>query len=226
MSHDKIIDYYNSLAQTYDENRFGNSYGQFIDRQERRVLNKLLSPLTEQRHVLEIACGTGRLTNYATHALDASEQMMAIAQEKHKNVSFTLASAADTGFQDETFDAVFSFHLMMHLDNETIESICKEAHRILKPGGQFIFDIPSRKRRELFHHKQDGWHGATHLSADEVKQLAGTRFKVNRSAGIMMMPVHKLPKVMRKPLVSTDYLLANSPIKQYSSYLVYELVKQ
>lgn len=225
MSHDKIIDYYNNLAQTYDENRFNNSYGQFIDRQERRVLDKLLPSLNGQRQVLEIACGTGRLTNYATHALDASSEMMAIAQQKHKNVSFTLASATDTGFQDETFDAVFSFHLMMHLDNKTIERIFMEVYRILKPGGQFIFDIPSRKRRELFHHKQEGWHGATHLSADEVKQIASTRFKVNRSSGIMMLPVHKLPNALRKTLVSADFLLANSPLKQYSSYLVYELVK-
>ena len=214
-SKDKIIDYYDNLAQNYDENRFNNSYGQFIDSQERRVLDKLLLPNSSQRQVLEIACGTGRLTNYATPALDASEKMMAIAQQKHKNVSFTLASATDTGFQDESFDAVFSFHLMMHLDTETIEHIFKEMHRILKPGGQFIFDIPSRKRRELLHHKQEGWHGATHLSADEIKHLAGTRFKINRSFGIVMLPVHKLPNALRKVLVSTDYILANSPIKQY-----------
>ena len=150
---------------------------------------------------------------------------MAIAQQKHKNVNFTLASATDTGLQDESFDAVFSFHLMMHLEIETIEGIFKEAHRILKPGGQFIFDIPSRKRRELLHNKQEGWHGATHLSTDEIKQLAQSRFKVNRSSGIMMLPVHKLPKALRKPLVSADYVLANSLIKQYSSYLVYELIK-
>jgi ubiquinone/menaquinone biosynthesis C-methylase UbiE len=226
MSQDKIIDYYDSIAQSYDESRFSNSYGRFVDYEERRVLNKLFQQQNGQRQVLEMACGTGRLTNYASHALDASEQMMAIAQQRHKNVSFTLASATDTGFQDESFDAVFSFHLMMHLDPETIERIFEEANRILKPGGQFIFDIPSRKRRELLHHKQEGWHGATHLSADEVNQLAGTRFKVNRSFGIMMLPVHKLPNALRKTLVSTDFFLANSLIKQYSSYLVYELIKQ
>lgn len=226
MPQDKIIDYYNKIAHTYDDSRFSNSYGQFIDKQERRVLDKLLPPLNVQRQVLEIACGTGRLTNYATHALDASGEMMSIARQKHKNVNFTLASATDTGFEDESFDALFSFHLMMHLDTETIDRIFKEAHRILKPGGQFIFDIPSRKRRELLNHKQKGWHGATHLSTDEIRQLAESRFKINRSFGIMMVPIHKLPNALRKALVSTDYMIANSPIKQYSSYLVYELVKQ
>jgi hypothetical protein len=41
MSTEKIIEYYNQLASEYDENRFGNSYGQFIDFQERRILNKI-----------------------------------------------------------------------------------------------------------------------------------------------------------------------------------------
>ncbi|MCW4470491.1 hypothetical protein OGH69_16080 [Flavobacterium sp. MFBS3-15] len=37
-----ILDYYNALAGNYDTNRFGNSYGQFIDRQERQVLDRLV----------------------------------------------------------------------------------------------------------------------------------------------------------------------------------------
>jgi hypothetical protein len=34
-----ILNYYNHLAKTYDENRFGNSYGKYIDEQERAFLN-------------------------------------------------------------------------------------------------------------------------------------------------------------------------------------------
>ncbi len=30
-----IRDYYSNLAESYDENRFGNTYGQYIDQQER-----------------------------------------------------------------------------------------------------------------------------------------------------------------------------------------------
>ena len=37
---DKIIDYYDNLAETYDENRFENTYGKFIDKQERNILNQ------------------------------------------------------------------------------------------------------------------------------------------------------------------------------------------
>ena len=39
----KIINYYDSLAESYDENRFDNTYGKFIDKQERNILDKLLT---------------------------------------------------------------------------------------------------------------------------------------------------------------------------------------
>lgn len=226
MAHKDVIDYYNNIAATYDESRFSNSYGRFIDAQERRVLDKLLPHADEPKKVLEMACGTGRLTAYATHALDASSQMIAIAKQKHPDVQFTLVSATDTGLPSESFDAVYAFHLMMHLDKETITSIITEASRLLKPGGQLIFDIPSKKRRKLLHHSQQGWHGATHLTTAEVKQMAAPHFQLKRSFGIMMLPVHKLPKSMRKALTSVDYAIANSPLKPYSSYVVYQLIKQ
>ena len=34
-----ILKYYDNLAANYDENRFGNSYGKYIDQQERSFLN-------------------------------------------------------------------------------------------------------------------------------------------------------------------------------------------
>jgi hypothetical protein len=36
---DRIVDYYDGLAKSYDSDRFGNSYGRFIDRQERQSTN-------------------------------------------------------------------------------------------------------------------------------------------------------------------------------------------
>lgn len=42
----------------------------------------------------------------------------------------------------------------------------------------------------------------------------------------MMMPVHKLPVFMRKALVKLDYILANSFLRDYSSYIVFEFEKR
>ena len=75
MNQNEVVAYYDNIAGSYDESRFNNSYGMFIDVQERRVLDRLI-PLQTDSLRLEMACGTGRLTNYATHALDASSEMM------------------------------------------------------------------------------------------------------------------------------------------------------
>lgn len=224
VQNNEVIDYYDSIADLYDKDRFDNSYGRFIDYEERRALDRLIdrSPDTLR---LEMACGTGRLTQYATHALDASEEMMKHARERYPDVQFRHASADDTGFDDGMFDVVYAFHLMMHLDVPVIENIIAEAYRILRPGGRLIFDIPSKKRRRLLHHKQASWHGGTELTTSEVAKMAEPGFKPGRSFGIMMLPVHKLPARVRGPLKRMDYALANGWLKQYSSYLIVELIK-
>lgn len=220
----EVAEYYENIAATYDESRFNNSYGRFVDAEERRLLDRLID-VTASTQRLEIACGTGRLTNYATHGLDVSENMMAQARQRHPHVEFRLASATETGYADESFDIIYSFHLLMHLDEATISQIIDEAHRLLRPGGRFIVDIPSRKRRSLLHHKQQSWHGGTALSTRDVKAMAAGKFKVTRRHGIMMLPVHKLPEGMRRPLTSFDYALCGSWMKEYSSYIVFELTK-
>lgn len=225
MNSNEVVNYYDTIASEYDESRFNNSYGRFIDAEERRVLDKLIK--TDAGTVrLEMACGTGRLTNYATHGLDASNEMMAFAKKRHKDVTFCQASATDTGFEDQSVDLVYTFHLLMHLDETTIQQIFDEVYRILKPGGRFIFDIPSKRRRTLLHHKQANWHGATDLTIDDVKRMANDKYELKSSHGIMMLPVHKLPVAVRKPLTSFDFMMANSFIKEYSSYIIFELQKK
>ncbi len=222
---DTVVAYYDEIAATYDESRFGNSYGRLIDAEERRILDRLF-PADKSEQRLEIACGTGWLTNYATHGLDASAEMLARARAQHEDVTFVQAMADDTGFADESFDAVYTFHLLMHLEPTVIEGIIREVHRILKPGGRFIFDIPSKKRRQRLHHRQASWHGGTELSTEDVYRLAGEAFSLQRSFGVLFLPVHKLPEGMRGRLLGLDYRLANGGMKENSSYLVYELVKK
>lgn len=223
----EVVDYYNHIADLYDADRFMNSYGRFIDKAERKIMDQLLKgSRKEVMKSLEIACGTGRLTNYATHGLDASDAMMTFARKKHPNVDFRLASATTTGYDPEIFDMVYSFHLLMHLDDDTIQEVFDEVYRILKHDGIFIFDIPSKKRRKILHHKQSNWHGGTELSSEDIARKCGDKFVVRKRFGLLMLPIHALPSFIRKYLYSLDYMLANSWLKEYSSYLVYELVKK
>ena len=61
MEQNEVVNYYNSIADEYDASRFNNTYGKFIDAEERRVLDDIID-LKHEETRLEVACGTGRLT--------------------------------------------------------------------------------------------------------------------------------------------------------------------
>lgn len=112
----KIVNYYDNLAESYDKNRFDNPYGKFIDKQERNLLNKLVSNSNEI--ILDLACGSGRLMHYANYGIDASPKMIKITKQKFKNKSVYLSDAEKTPFKSNSIDTIISFHFFMHLDQE------------------------------------------------------------------------------------------------------------
>ena len=100
----RVVEYYDELASRYDRHRFGNSYGAYIDAQERRILRAWLVPVKDGK-VLDLACGTGRLLDLATHGLDASEAMVRIAREKHPGKLVYCRPAIDLARFGILFDA-------------------------------------------------------------------------------------------------------------------------
>ena len=217
-----ILDYYNALAGNYDTNRFGNSYGQFIDRQERQVLDRLVK---RDETIIDLACGSGRLLNYATFGVDGSSEMVRIAKGKFPDKEIYLSDAGTLPFANASVDTIITFHFFMHLDEAKISNILAECHRVLRPGGRVIFDIPSKKRRWLFNYKSSDWHGATGFSFKEIDEITNGRFEVKRTFGLMFFPIHRFPNGLRRFLGRADAFIANSFLKEYSSYLVLECIR-
>jgi 2-polyprenyl-3-methyl-5-hydroxy-6-metoxy-1,4-benzoquinol methylase len=102
--------------------------------------------------VLDLACGTGRLTiplaevGLEVTGLDLSKQMLELAKEKAKfkqlKISFELADIRV--FQlNEQFDYIFcGFNSAQHLYEEAeFRSFLRAVKCHLKPNGLFIFDI-------------------------------------------------------------------------------------
>ena len=67
-----IETYYNDIASNYDQWRFGNSYGKYIDYQERAILNNWLRDL-KGKNILDLGCGTGIFLDLANTGLDIRE---------------------------------------------------------------------------------------------------------------------------------------------------------
>lgn len=222
---EKVVEYYDRLAGDYDRDRFANTYGQYIDLQERALLAKL--GLTDTpSDTLEMACGTGRFLEYANVGIDASEQMLAQARNKYPHKVLVQCPAQKIPMPDASFSTIYSFHLMMHLPVETIGQIMQEAHRLLRPGGRFIFDIPSLRRRSLLGKKQPTWHGRTALSSSMVRQMCSPGFDVRSRHGILFLPIHKLPASRRFQFLRMDTALCSGVMSEFSSYLLFELVRE
>jgi SAM-dependent methyltransferase len=213
-----MIQYYDRLAPTYDAERFGNSYGKFIDAQERTTLDRLLPRATGT--VMDLGCGTGRLTGFATHGCDASIESVKFASQRHLKKTFAGANAVSLPFRSDSFDAVFCFHVFMHLKPEVIGQVFTEVGRVLKPGGVFIADVASGLRRRLHPRGSAQWNGATSLTRAELQSLAApAALRLQASAGIALLPVHRIPRRFRHALAGLDRRLA-AMAPDWASYVV------
>jgi len=220
----EINDYYNKTAQNYDNSRFGNSYGEFIDYQEKAIVTKLLKDIPRSQ-TLDMPCGTGRFLDFADFGIDASEKMLEIAKQKFPHLSLYQEDATKTHFNANTFSAITSFHFLMHLNKNTTKKVINECNRILKKNGILIIDFPSKYRKQLLGKKTKGWHCANDYKLDELLAI-NKNFKLKEYYGIMFFPVHRFSPKIRKMLRKIDTLLCRSFLRRYASFLVVVLEKQ
>ena len=220
-----VVDYYDELAEHYDQDRFGNSYGAYVNGQERRILRHWLTPVV-QGNILDLACGTGRLLDLATHGLDASEGMVRIARSKHPCKPIHCGSAKELAQIGIRFNAIFCFHLFMHLPLGEIQALLHVCRDHLLPGGLFIFDLPTAARRRISRYQASGWHGATTLSGAQVRSLASAGWRHRATRGVLFFPIHRLPSRVRPAFRPVDDLIGMTPLKALSSYTVYYLEKE
>ncbi|MGI8481100.1 MAG: class I SAM-dependent methyltransferase [Chthoniobacterales bacterium] len=101
--------------------------------------------------VLELACGTGILTRVLRSRLPASVKLTATDLnepmfrnaagkfEKSEAVEWRQADASSLPFANQMFDAVVCQFGLMFVPDKMLAA--QEAHRVLKPGGVFLFNV-------------------------------------------------------------------------------------
>jgi ubiquinone/menaquinone biosynthesis C-methylase UbiE len=216
-----LHDYYESLAPNYDQDRFANSYGQYVDGMERVLLTRWLR-CRAAASVVELGCGTGRFLNFAMTGVDSSVAMLSEARKKWPDRKLHHAEAAHTGLETNGFDAALCFHVLMHLDETSCSEIFREAARLVRPGGSFIFDIPSKPRRNLSGRQSSGWHGSMSASLADIQAWGGGSWRLKRWRGILFFPVHHIPTGWRKSMAPLDRLICSTPLARWASYYVCE----
>lgn len=216
--------YYEELASEYDRSRFNNSYGRYIDSQEREILSRWLDS-SQKQSVLDLACGTGRFLSFATAGLDLSARMIEVAKTKYPDKELIQASASQIPIESGEYDAVFALHLFMHLSKAKIQTIVNECYRILRPNGILIFDIPSALRRKLISYQAEDWHGATSFYLNDIHQLCTRKWQIEELVGVNFLPIHRFPHPTRPLLLPVEQFLSHSFFKLLSSYYFVKLIK-
>lgn len=141
------LDYYESVAQTYDDVQHLTFDIQYED--ESAVRNKNIDQLQlkSDAKVLDLACGTGndslviaqRLAkNGQLVAADISQAMLKVAKNKLQNLEvpslFSVVNARHLPFPDNYFDAVHSFGGLNVFEDK--KRALKEMVRVTKVGGR------------------------------------------------------------------------------------------
>lgn len=128
------------------------------ERMNEREVGLLQGLIDKDGKILEMGCGAGRLiiemakSGYDVSGYDYTERHAQITKEKLvENKIDAKVFQGDwhhNALKDESFDAVYSLGRNILHDYSIISQaeLFKEASRILKDGGKFIFDIPNRKK--------------------------------------------------------------------------------
>ena len=101
-------------------------------------------------NILDYGCGIGqslqeviKFNPKKIFGIDISEVSIQKAkdtiQKSNSNVELLVDNCEKTKFNDSTFDIIYGSGILHHLD---ISLCLKEMHRILKPGGRFLFIEP------------------------------------------------------------------------------------
>lgn len=114
---------------------------------------KAYSGLSLKRPVLDLGCGDGRFTKLLfAEPLDIGLDISAfsIKQAKNRNwhKKYIVAPADKTTLEDQSINSIFSNSVFEHITN--LEEVIKEAGRVLKSGGDFVFTVHAPDSKSFF----------------------------------------------------------------------------
>lgn len=99
----------------------------------------------------DMGCGRGDLIGclldrYQTGGADQSPGSVAAVNDRFgASPRFRGATVGTAGIAGGICDTLFIVEVVEHLNDETLASVLKEAHRLLKPGGHLVLTTPNRE---------------------------------------------------------------------------------
>jgi SAM-dependent methyltransferase len=136
-----------------------------------------------------------------------------------------VADGARIPYPDQVFDLVFADNVLEHLTNPI--EVFSEAHRVLKPGGLFLFKTPNRwhyvpaiarMTPHRLHEAANRWRGRQDADIFPTVYRANSKGQVERLAEAAGLTVVALDRIESRP----EYLRFSAPT--YIAGALYERV--
>jgi ubiquinone/menaquinone biosynthesis C-methylase UbiE len=134
----QTIDTYNKMAKGYDDETVD-----FWEQFPRTFVDKFIE--LSGKKIVDVGSGPGRdglllqQVGKEVVCVDASEAMIKLSAER--GLQSVLAGFDNLPFENESFDGVWSYTALLHIQKKSVEVPLKEISRVLKPYGIFALGL-------------------------------------------------------------------------------------
>jgi ubiquinone/menaquinone biosynthesis C-methylase UbiE len=184
----------------------------------------VLSKVSSDDEVLDVGCGTGRLTVQLagraarTVGLDISAGMLQQAREKVRtaglHAEFHEGDMCHLPFENSSFDVVTSMLALMHIPVADRHQVFAEVARVLRPGGRAVFGVKNAVFEQLT--------GADRFASVDITDVSGktliftaTRDGQERRAAWASFSPEELNRLFASVGMITVHLRGNSSLSAW-----------
>ena len=178
---------YEGKGAEYEAYYQNKAWQRFLWFREQEIIMRILEKYFSGRdiHLLDFACGTGRITEFLENrvktstGLDVSGSMLAIAREKLKRTEIIETDiTAENVLKPRKFNLITAFRFFLNAEPELRSAAIKAIAELLDEDGYFVFNnhqnsgSPWIKLRYARHRKKNPEGTFNVMSIEQMKNLA------------------------------------------------------
>lgn len=183
--------YDEAAAANYDAQRFTSARGRLVDWLEKRALSKALQLVPPAGRILDIPCGTGRITEFLLEkghhvsGADISQAMLRVSAERLKRAArlggLCALDAERMPFRNEAFEGIVCVRLAGHLPPPVRLPVLSEMRRVTSTWIIVTYYVSNRatdlKRRikYLLRPRSRSWFPVSEQGIEREMRSAGLR---------------------------------------------------
>jgi ubiquinone/menaquinone biosynthesis C-methylase UbiE len=172
-------------------------------------LSNLQIPNSSSFRLLDAGCGTGGLlqvlqNKYPPVGMDANEEALTLCNKR--GIKFLVrGSVGNIPFPSETFDCIVSLDVLYHSGVADDEVALREFHRVIKPSGELVLNLPAY-RFLLSAHDKVVHSQRRYTKRNLAKKLKATGFQIQKITyrNFFLFPPIFVWRMFRKAIEESD----------------------